>query len=437
VRAYLVAGLGFGDEGKGSVVDALVRRTGAELVVRYNGGCQAAHHVVLPNGRSHCFSQFGAGTLAGASTFLSRFVLVEPRAIEREAAHLRGLGIRDPYASLTVDPDAPVVTGYHRRANRARERARGRDRHGSCGLGIGELAGDVAAARGDVIRASDLHDWPVLREKMLALRDRKREELLASGLEWRTVEEEGWPTDWVREAGLLQGACGLLRVGRPELPAVAVFEGAQGVLLDEWHGFHPHTTWSDCTFQNAYRVIHDLGWGPALMSATRVGVTRAYGTRHGVGPFPAEAVGAPPPPGEHNAEGEWQGRFRVGALDLVLLRYALGVIGGVDAMAVTCLDHPARSYTTSYQYAGHDEEAVERDHHTHVVGLVPGSGLAWGERLRRVLEQSRPSLRAGDPAEVLRRALPDARRWIYSRGPAAGDKEFAGEWSADTDRHAA
>src|ERR1041384_8832751 len=100
-HGWCIAGLLLGDEGKGKIVDALTRRIGASLVIR-TGGCQAAHHVVTDDGRSHCFAQFGSGALAGARTHLSRFMFIEPVALIREAAHLEALGVRDPLSTLTV-----------------------------------------------------------------------------------------------------------------------------------------------------------------------------------------------------------------------------------------------------------------------------------------------------------------------------------------------
>jgi adenylosuccinate synthase len=117
---------------------------------------------------------------------------------------------------------------------------------------------------------------------------------------------------------------GLLRAGP------VVFEGAQGVLLDEWHGFHPYTTWSTTTFAQAETLLDGV-------PAQRLGVVRTYMTRHGPGPFvtedPALAL-----PESHNGHGDWQGAFRVGHFDAVALRYALEVTGPVDGLAVTHLD---------------------------------------------------------------------------------------------------
>src|SRR3954451_14115232 len=95
--AIITVGLGFGDEGKGAAVDFLCRRHGADLVVRYCGGSQAGHNVQLPDGRRHTFSQFGAATLAGVSTFTGPRVVLPPTALVREAPHLEELGIADPF----------------------------------------------------------------------------------------------------------------------------------------------------------------------------------------------------------------------------------------------------------------------------------------------------------------------------------------------------
>src|SRR5271157_1837790 len=122
----LVAGFGFGDEGKGSIVDYLTRRHGARLVVRYNGGAQAGHNVTTPEGRHHCFSQWGSGTFAGARTLLSRFMMVNPIFAVSEARHLESVGISNPWSLLSVERDALITTPFHVAANRLREIARRR-----------------------------------------------------------------------------------------------------------------------------------------------------------------------------------------------------------------------------------------------------------------------------------------------------------------------
>src|SRR5215213_2367436 len=110
-QALLTVDLGFGDAGKGSIVDFLTRAHNAHTVVRYNGGAQAAHRVVTPgpNPREHVFAQFGSGTLAGAATHLSRFMLLDPLAMIAEAQHLQSLNVTDAFEHTTIDERALVV----------------------------------------------------------------------------------------------------------------------------------------------------------------------------------------------------------------------------------------------------------------------------------------------------------------------------------------
>ena len=141
-RSYIVVGLAFGDEGKGSMVDYLARLHGASLVVRYSGGPQAAHTVVLQDGRSHTFTQFGSGSfISDVRTHLSRYMLIEPFAIVNEAdvlARILETNRRELLGRLTIDPNCLVITPFHWMLNRLREESRGNSNHGSCGMGVGE-----------------------------------------------------------------------------------------------------------------------------------------------------------------------------------------------------------------------------------------------------------------------------------------------------------
>ncbi|GAA2156794.1 adenylosuccinate synthetase [Actinomadura napierensis] len=326
----IVVDLGFGDAGKGTVVDHLCRTSPVAAVVRFNGGAQAAHNVVTDDGRHHTFAQFGSGTFTpGVRTHLSRFMLVDPLSLAAEADHLRSLGVADALDRLTVDRDALLTTPYHRAANRARERARGAARHGSCGMGIGETA-SYALTHDDAPRAGDCLSPARLRHRLTALHNWYRE-TFPSGEGVPDVDDCADAfTAFGGRVRIVGGGHlhGLLRSGD------VVFEGAQGVLLDEWHGFHPYTTWSTTTFANAETLLAEAG-----ASAARLGVLRTYATRHGPGPFVTEdAALTATLPDPHNGTGPWQGAFRAGHLDAVALRYALDVTGGMDGLAVTHLD---------------------------------------------------------------------------------------------------
>lgn len=331
--AILVCDLGFGDAGKGSVVDALTRRYQAHTVVRFNGGCQAAHNVVLPNGMHHTFAQFGSGFFAGAKTYLSEFMLVEPLAFLNEANHLKSLGHKEPEKTVFVNQDAVVTTPFHIIANRIRETERGCNRIGSCGMGIGETMQDLLD--GLYLTVGDLLDHKVLIEKLQVIRARKLQQF---GIDFGLSLNEFLPKygQFIKSVNVVSSEffSDIAQNG------VIIFEGAQGVLLDEWYGFHPYTTWSTTTFENAENVLKGY-----LGEIIKLGLTRSHMVRHGPGPFPTEDLSVKNQVIElHNKFGEWQRDVRLGWLDLPLLRYALDVVRGVDYLGLTHLDQvPTRN----------------------------------------------------------------------------------------------
>jgi adenylosuccinate synthase len=433
----IVVGLGFGDEAKGATVDFLCSQGDVATVVRFNGGGQAAHNVIA-GGRHHTFRQFGSGTLSGVPTFLSRYCLVEPIGLAAEADELAVLGVPDPLRMITVDPDALITTPVHVAANRTREDRRGALRHGSTGLGIGETvwydlacrrgasAGQLvenmvapATARGRALRVRDCREPRVLRRRLNQL-VRFYRPLLAGGA-------HGHP-DVADMADLLEAFVGAVHIApsdhlaRRAQRGRLVFEGAQGVLLDQWRGFHPHTTWSTTTPANAQALLASA----RLPAGYVLGATHAYTTRHGAGPLPTEdpallAVDEP-----FNGTGLFQGGWRAGHLDLVALRYAVRVVGGVDGLAVShldVLDDPAApTVRVVDRYRDSRGRTVDRlplgdpgdlAHQEELTRLLNGA-TARGRRLR----DSRDAVGAlesalGAPAEVL------------AFGPAREDRKLA------------
>jgi adenylosuccinate synthase len=284
-------GLGFGDEGKGATVDYLTRKLEADLVVRYCGGSQAGHNVQRPDGGRHTFSQFGAGTLAAAPdhprTYLGPNVIIDPPALAREARHLADLGVRDPARLLTIHPRCLVATPWLRALNRLRELSRGDAKHGSCGQGIGEARSYWLQYGEDSVFAADLRRLDVLRHKLELQRQRTLLALqdLIDRISADTLQEfDLWELNAEAVAHDLDEAIpDGLRID-DAVPGfrTAVFEGAQGVLLDEYRGFHPYTTWNTVTPHHAWELIHATG----VDAVAVLGVTRAYTTRHGEGPLP-------------------------------------------------------------------------------------------------------------------------------------------------------
>ncbi len=343
-RVTVVLGLGFGDEGKGSIVDWLARTAPTPpIVVRWNGGPQAMHHVVTDDGRSHCFAQLGAGSFVpGARTHLGPDMAIDPYALHGEAAALATAGVPAALATLTIDPRCLVITPWHAILNRVRELVRGDARHGSTGRGVaearfariairaGQLGPDLAAAT-DELRgalAADVAD-------LLARHPDPPEAARALGARVGA-------RDLVD--AFLDAAAGLAPAGVSITPAVpagddVILEGAHGALLDQDHGFFPHVTPSRITRAAAEAAMLALELdGPAEIW----GVLRAYQTRHGAGPLPsydptltARLVEA------HNPNDGWSGGFRVGWFDGVLARHALAFAGPVDRLALTCVDRAA------------------------------------------------------------------------------------------------
>lgn len=345
MRAWAVVDLGFGDGGKGLFTDFLVRTTGATAVVRFNGGPQAGHTVVCPDARKHTFASFGAGSFVpGVATYLSRFVALHPTAMAVEAKVLADKGVTDVMARTFVHEQCPVITPFHQATNRLRELARGASRHGSCGVGHGELVADTLERLDSVVHAIEL--WRAtraLRSKLLRLQDAKRTQAKEFGADessedWRVLDDLGVVDRWLEATRAVTNRCALFEA----LPAVAtVFEGAQGVLLDERAGFSPHTTWSNCTFENAAALWAEVA---PLEPLSRLGVCRSHMVRHGPGPLPTETrVLDGHIAHESNIANRWQGPVRYGWFDAGLLRKSLALCGPVDALAVTHADLSRRT----------------------------------------------------------------------------------------------
>ena len=441
-KAYLVAGLGFGDEGKGSITDYLCRQHDVNLVIRYNGGAQAGHNVVLPDGRHHCFSQFSSGTFVpDVETFLSRHMIVNPIYMYSEANHLQSLDVNAVWKRVIVEKLALVTNPFQVAANRLRELYRGGDRHGSCGMGVGETVQD-SLNYSDALRAGDLDDPELTKRKLKWSQERKLTELqelrrrdlspktaLQADLEWAILQNpyyaqdwaNGFYRDWSRKVRSVDHTWLSKRIGSG---GTFVFEGAQGVLLDENYGFHPHTTWSTTTFKNA----HDLLEGIPGVEKIRVGVIRTHMTRHGAGPFPTydpEMTLS----GEHNTYGDWQQNFKVGPLDTMLTNYALKILGGVDLLALTHMNRQEKTVKVCRKYLTESAEDTAMIYECPDVGslLSPSrdSTLAWQEKLGGAVSRAKPEY-TQIPVEKLGSILADTNGHVlYSYGPTYEDKCYA------------
>lgn len=404
-RAFIGVDLSFGDTGKGTMIDYLAREHGAHTVVRFNGGAQAGHNVITEDGRHHTFSQFGSGTFVpGVRTFLSQFMIAHPLSMFAEEEHLRAIGVNDAFERTSIDARALLISPFQQSANRLRELARGNARHGSCGVGIGETVSDSFVLGVEALRAGDLRDRATLSRKLRRVRDYKREQLGDLFTRLQHEAEARRELDLFEDPSVLEycvdaffelasrvtivdeeGARKIIQA-----PGVILFEAAQGVLLDEWRGFHPYTTWSTTTFDNALQLLQDAGFSG---ETTRIGILRAYATRHGAGPFVTEdgsIKGLYPEP--HNVTTPWQQSFRIGHFDLVASRYALEACRGADVLAITHLDRvaPLSSWKVCEAYQ-HKEERITK------LPLGPWQDLQHQEKLTQMLFACTPLYRECSP----------------------------------------
>lgn len=440
-RITIVTDLSFGDAGKGSTVDYLARTQNVGLVVRFSGAHQAGHNVATDDGRHHTFHQFGSGTFVDdVRTHLSSAMMVSPLHLWEEAAELTAKGVSDPLERITIDERALIITPYHQATNRIREALRGDGRHGTCGYGVGEAMSDSIEHPDEAIHAGELR-WPQhLIKKLEATRLRKlsefasrRAEIIKAGRarDLETLEDAELSQDVIdfyRVFALMvaivseDALCGFLQTTEH-----TVFEGAQGVLLDEWYGFHPYTTWSTTTNANADRLIAEAGFSGEV---TKLGLLRAYSTRHGAGPFPTECshLGTSLID-KNNPHNPWQEDFRVGHFDRVLTRYALDVVGHINGLVISCLDQLV-GLTDWSVCEGYCHDSTEFDH------IIPSDrpDLAYQEKLTQELLQSQPILRQIVDGPVTDHHIPGYLARIESMlgvpiritstGPTAGSKQL-------------
>ncbi|WP_273447452.1 adenylosuccinate synthetase, partial [Neolewinella agarilytica] len=339
MQTHIILGLGFGDEGKGLTTDYLCRQYERPLVVRFSGGHQAGHTVVCPDGRRHVFSNFGAGTLAGAPTFWSANCTFRPVGYANEREALRALDVSPEFY---VDGLAPVTTPYDLLYNRQLEAGQ---KHGSCGLGFGAT---IARHEGPhKLHVMDLQDDFVLEQKLtsVAAYYQKKLGVVYDVAILNQMLEDFWaavdycrPTFHCTSPAILRDAH--LNQTAESYDAL-IFEGSQGLLLDQEFGYFPHVTRAHVSSRNALKLVRKFH----LPTPDIFYVTRAYQTRHGNGPMTNEYLkpSLVPTPDETNVYNPWQGHQRRSLLDLGQLRFALQAdehysAGLSRSLMVTCLD---------------------------------------------------------------------------------------------------
>jgi adenylosuccinate synthase len=332
-KTAVIVGAQWGDEGKGKIVDVLSENF--QVVARYAGGHNAGHTVII-NGQKFVLQLIPCGVLRrGCRSVIGNGVVLDPMAFLKEVGKLREAGVQVD-SSIFISNRAHVILPYHRMIELAAETAPGRVKIGTTSRGIGPAYEDKMARRG--LRVADMLDSQLLRTHIEnACREKN---MIAHALfnsepldpdkmykEYAAVAEKIAP--FVCDAAaLLNGA---LRNGES-----IMFEGAQGTMLDIDHGTYPFVTSSSATSGGA---VIGTGVAPTAID-TVIGISKAYCTRVGEGPFPTELHDAV---GEQirkkgNEFGAVTGRpRRCGWVDLPLLRYS-GMINGTEWLVVTKMD---------------------------------------------------------------------------------------------------
>ncbi len=328
-----VVGSQWGDEGKGKIVDWLSYR--ADVVVRFQGGHNAGHTLVI-DGVEYKLHLLPSGIVrAGKISYIGNGVVVDPWALEREMETVRAKGVAITPENLKIAENVNLILPVHGRLDQALEAARGKGLIGTTGRGIGPAYEDKVARRG--IRLCDLAHPDLLREKVEKILVHHNALLTGLGAETMTADD--------LYGQLMAIAPKILPYAAPvwklldedqKSGKIILFEGAQGLMLDVDHGTYPYVTSSNTLSGNA---ACGAGVGPKSVGFV-LGITKAYTTRVGTGPFPTEL---------HDDIGETLGRRghefgtttgrkrRCGWFDAVMVSQAVK-LGGIDGLALTKLD---------------------------------------------------------------------------------------------------
>lgn len=326
--SVIIGGL-FGDEGKGHMVDICANEL-STLNVRFNGGAQASHTVVTPDGKRHAFRHFGSGTFAGAVTYLSKDFIVNVFAfsVERRKLYAKfGIipGVYVHHGSIvTTLPDIYI--------NQMIEKLRGKDRHGSCGMGINETV-ERSKFADYLVTVQDLLNLEQLRKKLARIQFEyvpMRLEL-EYGLSFKDL-----PKSYQKKLSNKENIDMSLFYAKEFTDNVqivddyilnrydnVVFEGAQGLLLDQnCRAYWPHVTTSNTGISNVMGILNDLKFTGDI---SMYYMSRCYATRHGEGPFSSETKHIPYRRivDLTNVPNEYQGNLRFGLLDVDTLSEAI------------------------------------------------------------------------------------------------------------------
>lgn len=304
MHARIVIGANFGDEGKGLVTDYLCA-AGAGIVVRFNGGANAGHTVVTADKERHVFRHFGAGTLCNVPTFLSQFCILNPILFFEELEQLRVLGF---HPEVYAHPDCLITTFMDMLINQSKEQRRGAKRHGSCGVGLHETQNRSKVAELKITMGDLWNGAARLQGQLAEICDKYARFRIGEAFDGT----EAIPA-FIECCNEFANYVNPLGIGQCKDP---VFEGAQGLLLDQNHKeFFPHVTHSNTGMKNVRVLCEQAG----IKDMDIYYVSRTYLTRHGAGPLPGEDSELSYED-DTNRKNPFQGALRFARLDTDALR---------------------------------------------------------------------------------------------------------------------
>jgi len=349
-KAIAVVGAQWGDEGKGKVVDYLA--SSFDFTARYAGGHNAGHTVIFNNHR-YVLQLVPSGILRpDKKAIIGPGTVVDPAALVAELENLKRSGV-EVRSRLFLSNRAHVIFPYHREVDKAAEAARGEAKIGTTSRGIGPAYEDKMARRG--IRVCELLEPECFRIKLERAIAEKN--AICAAAYGHPLETTGLLEQYLELAAHIRGLVAdtaVLLNNALDAGESVLFEGAQGTMLDIDHGTYPFVTSSNAISGGA---ATGLGVAPTRISGV-VGVTKAYTTRVGSGPFPTEMpdLDAEEVRARGNEFGAVTGRpRRCGWLDLVVLRYAK-MLNGIDSLVVTKLDvfdeQPEIKVCVGYRHKG-------------------------------------------------------------------------------------
>jgi adenylosuccinate synthase len=379
MKSSVVIGANWGDEGKGLMTDYLCRLHKADLVVRFNGGAQAGHTVITPEGRRHVFNHIGSGYYAGVPTYLSEYFILNPIIFRRE---FEELGVPKSY-NIYASWNCRVTTYWDMLANRCLEQLRGDKAHGSCGCGINETIErdrySVSLLCKDWFRDISVvlesitefwHKW--LTEAKKTYHVDKLPEWVIDAFSRKDEINKKFREDFSYMSYRMDPICSVHSNNWDDFE-YAIFEGAQGLALDQFYGNYPYVTSSNTGMRNVLEIQRNgnVMGGENFEISEIIYVSRTYETRHGKDPFFIETNSQKlldRAKDLTNIPNEWQGTLRCSKLNY----HAMGNRIGLDIRANN-LHSYAQSNKIKLAMTHCDQDRISNEYIFYRVG-----GNTWG-----------------------------------------------------------